>query len=199
VEDEPFECLATLRHDEEADRRAAGNERLLDRPTSGHELLARVDEADGRRRRTMILRGGPWSVRSIAAGGPRSCRAIERSCRAIERSCRAIRRALVALAWPIPIRPIGVVPEIRPIGSIVEWGPRLTWPIGRSTAIHWPTRRRPGAARGWSSPSWLEGSAAARARSPIEAAVRCVGRWPEWPAVLAGVGASAVVPSTIRP
>jgi hypothetical protein len=154
VENEPFEGLPTLRNDEQADGRTAGDECLLDGTASGHELLARVDEADGRRRRRSVILCCPRSVRSVAAGRPGSRRAIERSGRGPEWSRRAIEgtgRAIVGAArrvvrsiaiGSIAIRPIRLVPEAWPPGTVAELGPRLARLVRRTTAVARSPRRR---------------------------------------------------------
>jgi len=145
VENEPFEGLPTLRNDEQADGRTTGDECLLDGPASGHELLARVDQADRRRRRSVIL-GCPRSVRAVAAGRPGSGRATERSRRAIEWTGRAILGAAGRVVWSIAIRSIAIrsirlVPEVRPpgtvgtVGPVAELGTRPARPVRRATAV----------------------------------------------------------------
>ena len=68
VEDEPLERLAALRDDEEATSRSSSDERLLDRATSGNELLVLAEEVrwrDGRSERWRRTRGRlPLAVRS---------------------------------------------------------------------------------------------------------------------------------------
>ena len=82
VQDQLLERLATLRDDEQPDRRAAGREGLLDRATAGDELLVGTKQVRGRQRRSRPV---PW-LRSRRRPGaiagratahrwpPRSCR-----------------------------------------------------------------------------------------------------------------------------
>jgi hypothetical protein len=197
--------LATLRHDEQADRRAAGHERLLDGAAAGHELFARIDQADGRRRRRSMILGGPRSVRAFAARRPGSRRTIERSRRgrewtrwAIERSGRAIVGTARRVVRPIAIRPIRLVSMVRPPGAIAELGPLLALPVRRTTAVARSTWRWGVASSRRSPGAGIERPAAVGARWPIVATVRSFARRLIRGPAMTGVTAAGAEPATIR-
>jgi hypothetical protein len=73
VKDEPLECLAALRDDEQADRRPAGDERFFDRPPPGNELFARIQQAYQRWGGWPTVLGRPRPAR-FAASVPRRVR-----------------------------------------------------------------------------------------------------------------------------
>jgi hypothetical protein len=56
VEDELLERLAALRNDEQPTRFSASQERLLDRPATGDELIFRADQVGGRSDRSRAER-----------------------------------------------------------------------------------------------------------------------------------------------
>ena len=66
VEDELLECLAALRDDQQAAGRAAGRERLLDRPAAGDELLVRPRAARPPRRDRAPARRAAAVERTLA-------------------------------------------------------------------------------------------------------------------------------------
>ena len=183
VENEPFEGLAALGDDEQADGRATRHERLLDWPAPGDELLALIEQADRRwRRRPPILacprpglgalaaveglaRSIEWSARLAIEGWAGT---IELWAGTIERPCRLVGRLLVAtIEWSVwPIR------AVRRLVSIAERWARPTRLFGRATIVGWTASRWTEPPPGRSARASVEGAASVGAGRPIVTSLR---------------------------
>jgi hypothetical protein len=151
MEDEPLERLASLRHDEQAARLAAGRERLLDRSTAGDQLLVLADEVGWRQRRSCLVRAvgsGRWTAARVrrtgvatpwrgSAGATRSV--VARRAAAVRRTPAVVRS--VAIGRPGPV--VGAGPAVirgsvaggtgRSMASLIRAAVRWSAPVlGRS-------------------------------------------------------------------
>jgi hypothetical protein len=183
VQNEPLEGLSALGDDEQADGRASGNERLLDRPATGDELFTRVEQADrGWGRRAAILTG-PRSARLIRPGPRPTRRSTIRATRtravglvvrptdpwlgmraALEWAAGAIERASAIELGAIEL---GAIETIRPLARVAERGPGLARVVWRSTALVRAAGGRTEAASCRSTRSRIVGPTAAGTRRPI--------------------------------
>jgi hypothetical protein len=152
VQDQLLERRSALRHHQQADGRAARNERLLDRPAAGDKLLVGRQVIRRRQGRPAVRGAGPeipWP-RVWGPAGSAVPATVERWARASART--AARTA--AIRWPITVRlasatrgPTGELPLTRgtartPLGSPLVGGPG---------AVGWRTiLPRPGSLAGWS-------------------------------------------------
>jgi hypothetical protein len=133
MEDEALECLAALRDDQQATGRPPGDERLLDRPAPGDELLVLAQQVRGSDARAVGVR---WPPRGVAPGSvgrrpvarpvaARPCRPAGSAVTTIVRrpiAARAVRRAgrrstLAAIGIPRSVVRTTLIPSV--VGAVI--------------------------------------------------------------------------------